>query len=262
MLAALAMLGACKRASPESPPEPAAGTASALPVPAAAAPTAVASEAPCGPPCGEWPQPAKDDSGCPVMVDHPGNAGEILGSWKEILTRLQAVAPGGESPWNKMKSSASEAEIRRALTGKPDGAASVWLIPSLSSSGEPSVWHVAGKRSDGKLALFLAISGEREYGVCPGEFSAALETRGMPRLIVEQELQQPVPAGERYVCSVGSYARTTIFLDINRADVPLTIEEKISAENNAKPVWVEIVQQKDKVKVKGAGCNLEEPLRP
>jgi len=257
------MLGGCKKASSESPPEPTASASSALPAPtAAAAPTAVASEAPSYE-APDFSNLDKDDTGCPVTVEHPGVKGEIVGSWKEVLARLKASAGSTlESPWDKLKPSASDAEIRRALTGKPDGAASVWLIPSGISMNEPSFWHVVGKRSDGKLALFLAISGEREFSICPGTMSAVLKTDGMPKLIVEQEKQQPAPTEQfRYGCEVASYERATIFLDVNKPDVPLTIEEKTSAENDAKPVWVKIVQRKNEVLVTGAGCDLKEPLR-
>ncbi|UQA62768.1 hypothetical protein [Polyangium aurulentum] len=262
-LAVFAMPGGCTCASPESPPEPTPGVSSALPAPTvAAAPTAVASaepsyEAP------DFSNLDKDDTGCPAKVEHPGIEGEIVGSWKEVLARLQAVDPaGGESPLNKVKPSASDAQIRQALTGKPDSGARVWLIPSGISMNEPSFWHVVGKRSDGKLALFLAISGVREFSICPGTMSVVLETKGMPRLIVEQEKQLPAPTEEfRYGCAVASHERTTIFLDVDKPDVPLTIEEKTSAENDAKPVWVKIVQRKDEVLVTGAGCDLKEPLR-
>jgi hypothetical protein len=264
-LAALAMLGACKKASSESPPELTAPASSALPAAAssaAAEPTAGASAEPSHD-APDFSNIEKDETGCPATVEHPGAEGEIVGSWKEVLARLKASAGSIiESPWDKLKPSASDAEIRRALTGKPDGAASVWLIPLGLYMNDPHVWHVVGKRSDGKLALFLSVAAKSVGGPCPGNSKAVLETRGMPRLIVEEELQQPVPAGQRDVCSVATYVRNTIFLDVSKPDIPLAIEQRASAENDAKPVWVEIAQQKDTLKITGAGCNLEESLRP
>jgi hypothetical protein len=268
VLAALTTLGACKCAPSESPLGSTVGTSSEPPValaaspapPVPAAPTAVAEGEPaCSPWCN---QPGKDDSGCQAEVTHLGIKGEIVGSWKEILTRLQATAPGGASPWDKLKPGASEAEIRQALTGKPDRAGSMWLIPAGVSLDEPSVWHVVGKRSDGKLALFLAVATPSEHNAtCPMHAEAAIETNGMPRLIINEVLFTPAPAEMRYGCEVGSYARRTIFLDPSKPDIPLLVEEKASAENDAKPAWTKIVQQKDQVKVTGGECDLEEPLR-
>jgi hypothetical protein len=268
VLAALAMLGGCTCAAPESMPAPAAGVSTASPVasdaPAAAlAPTAVAKEEPdCSPWCN---QPGKDESGCPAVADHPGLEGTLIGSWKKILSRVQEVErnrSGGTSPWDSVKPSASDAEIRRALTGKPDGAASAWVIAAGLPTDTPNAWHVVAKRSDGKLALFLDVATPSEHNVvCFMTTESAIETNGMPRLIIDEVLFTPGPEGFRYGCEVESYVRRTIFLDVSKLDVPLAIEQKVSAENNAKPVWVEIVPQKDGVKIKGAGCDLEEPLR-
>jgi len=254
-LAALTLLGACKCAS--SDPVPPAPTSVATPPVATAAPAPTASaSAPA--------EPSKDAAACPATVEHPGTEGEIVDSWKAVHARVQedAIQRFAQPLLDDLKPGASDAEIRKALTGKPDGAARAWSIDLGDSFGGAKVWHVVVKRSDGKLALFLAVA-EPLITTCPSYPSVAVETDGMPRVIVDidqfQRRLEGVEDGDpkQLGCVIRSHERKTIFLDVEVPEVPLVI----AVEEEADAGRVETVLKQDEVRVVGAGCDLRVPLR-
>ncbi len=255
-LAALPLLDACTCTSSEPAPQvPASVSIASSPPAVTAAPTASAS-AP-----GE---PKKDETHCPVTVERPGIEGAVADSWKDVYEFVQAdsVQRFGQSSLDDLKPGTSDAQIRKLLTGKPDGAGKAWILELRDSTGSVGVWHVVARQSDGKLAVFLAVA-EPNVGLCLGGVpSVALETDGMTRVIVDLDLYirgSDVDPGNRG-CTIHSYTRKTIFLNVDVPIIPLTIEETTPAEEGSGPGRVKTVLKKDEVHVVGAGCDLREPL--
>lgn len=225
----------------------------------------------------ELPKTSGPDAPCPMVITRPTQKGEVVASWlalwkrlgDEFETKYKKTYPAPAMPVT------TDAEVRHVLTGALDDGKRLWVVELEDSQNGLVQWHVVARLGDGKLLLFPSIADRVVTRCGMGPRSVWFEEDGAPRVVIESVTNDleylcetkggdvgPCKGGDpdekpvQSFCAPGTYSMRFLFLDLEKQDIPLVLEESGSQVARVeKTSRVMLGVQPDGVSLTGLGCS-------